>query len=95
MSKKNSDRSWNYRVLAFSFPELYFEVRTVYYDNGKPVSFGDPGHPINGSSIKSAKLTSRYMMKAFEKPVLWGNITGEKNLFPNKYKKLKTKKENV
>lgn len=92
MSKKNSNRSWNYRVLAFSFPELYFEVRTVYYSDGKPVYFGDPGHPIGSSTLKGTRLTAKNMLKALEKPVLWGNIAGEKNLFPNKYKKLKTKK---
>ena len=93
MKTEEKITTWNYRLLAFTFgsDKPYFEIRTVYYTNGKPDSFGDPAHPINGSSVKSAKLTAKLMMKAFEKPVLWGELVGEKNKFPNKYKKVKKK----
>ena len=91
MSEEKIIHTWNYRVLAFSFEKTYFEVRTVYYENGEPKSFGDPGHPIGGTSVKSTRVTAKNMAKALEKPVLWGNLVGEKNRFPNKYKKLKKK----
>jgi len=88
MSKKPPAKSWNYRVLAFFIDDdrKYFEVRTVYYEDGLPISYGEHGHPINGSTLRTTKITMKQMAKAFEKPVLWGD-----ERFPNKYKKLKKK----
>jgi hypothetical protein len=91
MNEEISLITWNYRVLAFSFGETYFEVRAVYYKNGLPISFTDPGQPIQGSSVKSIRRKAKDMCKALEKPILWGNLVGEKNKFPNKYRKFKKK----
>jgi hypothetical protein len=79
---------WNYRLLAFLDKDgTIFEVRPVYYTDNKPTSFGDPGYPIGGTSVKNTRIIAKAMMKALEKPVLWGEL----DKFPKKYKKLKKK----
>jgi len=85
--------SYNYRILAFISPrrpaEVYFECRTVYYTDGIPTSVTFEATTLYGMNKKSLRWELNAMKEAMTKPILWG----EKDRFPEKYKRLKKKAE--
>lgn len=75
--------TWNYRILAFGYPEdITFSICEVYYDNnGKPDGYAPDSYTKGFESVDDIKKEILYYQEALEKPILYG---GDK--FPQEYK---------
>lgn len=63
--------TFNYRIICFSVDEgKYFEVRRVYYEDEKPIAFGECEVSLYGDSISELKRFHKQIGQAFLKPVL-------------------------
>lgn len=73
--------TWNYRVLAHEIDgEVFFAIKSVYYEGNKPVSYSDTPSVIFEDSLEWVKKTLNLMEEATKKPILWAN-----DKFPKKY----------
>lgn len=64
--------SWNYRILASEQKgEMYFNVHSVYYENGLPISYSDKASIIGGEDILEIVFTLNKMQECMKKPILW------------------------
>lgn len=65
--------TFNLRILAFADGDHYwFEIHRVYYQKGEPVSHGETGVTLGGSSISEVRGSFRRAELALTKRVLWG-----------------------
>lgn len=63
---------WSYRVIEFEQggTEPYFEIRTVYWMDGKdpdkdpPTAYGDPGFPPGGGTLDKVEWELKRMSRA-------------------------------
>ena len=73
---KKEKKHWNFRVVTKLYTvgdetDRIFSIAEVYYTDGKPDSYVEPGRILDGlESIKSLKWTNKKVKKAFKKSVL-------------------------
>lgn len=60
LKTKHMKITWNYRILAHEEKTgVYFQVHTVFYENGRPVSYGESGSKIGSDTIEGLKKQSQ------------------------------------
>ena len=82
LTMNQSKTHWNYRVLVYNDVEgLYFRIHEVYYADGVPNGYSQPGAAVSGSTSSDLKNCLLRMKEATEKPFLWAE-----ERFPEEYK---------
>jgi hypothetical protein len=67
--------TWNYRLVRFTKPESWIEIRRAYYDEGtvpdsKPHSVGGYSAEVGGETLDEVSDTLEKMRRALTMPIL-------------------------